>query len=129
MRKRSRPAHSSMKRRSAPIGNRRDPAPAGLKPPPRAPGRLRSTADLRALQRLMANALVRPLAPGDALQPTWIDGRPMAEVAAEFIKPNDRLTAFERLEIYNRMYWFRLMDSVLEDSPGLRALLGERRFG
>ena len=45
----------------------------------------------------------------------------MAEVAAEFIKPNDRLTSFERLEIYNRMYWFRLIDCVRDDCPGLRA--------
>lgn len=52
----------------------------------------------------------------------------MAEVAAEFIKPNDRPTAFERLQIYSRSYWFRLIDSVYDDSPGLRALLGEERF-
>ncbi len=77
----------------------------------------------------MTNALVRPLTADDGLQERWIDGRPMGEVVAEFIKPNDRLTAFERLEIYNRMYWFRLIDCVTEDSPGLRALLGERKFG
>ena len=105
------------------------PAPTGLKPPPRhAPRRLRSTADLRALQRLMAHALVRPLAAGDRLQRRWIDGRPMAEVADEFIKPNDRLSAVERLELYSRMYWYRLIDCVFADNPALRALLGERRF-
>ena len=52
----------------------------------------------------------------------------MAEVAAEFMKPNDRLTSFERLEIYNRMYWFRLIGVVRADSPGLSGLLGERKF-
>jgi hypothetical protein len=104
-------------------------APVGLKPPPaRAPRRLRSTGELRSWQRLMVHALVRPLAAGDRLQPRWIDGRPMAEMAADFIKPNDRLSAFERLEIYNRMYWFRLIGCVTDDNPGLLALLGERRF-
>jgi hypothetical protein len=108
---------------------RLSPCPAGLKPPPKhAPQRLRTTADLRTLQRLMTHVLVRPLTDDDRLQPKWIDGRPMAQVAAEFIKPNDRLTSFERLELYNRMYWFRIIDSVYEDNPGLRALLGERRF-
>ncbi len=103
--------------------------PVGLKPPPvRAPRRLRTTADLRTLQRLMTHAVVRPLGSGDRLQKRWLDGRPMAEVAAEFIKPNDRLSAFERLEIYNRVYWFRLIGCVYDDNPGLRALLGERRF-
>jgi len=103
--------------------------PTGLKPPPRhAPKRLHSEADLRSLQRLMMHALVTPLTANDELGPRWHDGRPMAEVVAEFIKPNARLTAVERLEIYSRSYWYRLIDSVYEDSPGLRALLGEKRF-
>lgn len=58
----------------------------------------------------------------------WCDGRPMKTVAAGFIKPNSRLTSFERLEIYNRQYWLRLMDCFAEDYPGLRAILGEQRF-
>ncbi|HEY3756380.1 MAG TPA: DNA-binding domain-containing protein [Opitutaceae bacterium] len=72
-------------------------------------------AGLRQLQRAIVGELVKP-------------GRPSAEVAERFIKPNDRLTAYERLEIYHRVYWFRILGSAMEDSPGLRALLGERRF-
>jgi len=103
--------------------------PTGLKPPPRhAPLRLRSTSDLRKLQRLMTHAVVRPLGRGDHLQSRWIDGRPMDEVAGEFIKGNDRLAPGERLEIYNRMYWYRLIEAMADDCPGLRAALGERRF-
>ena len=49
-------------------------------------------------------------------------------VVAEFIKPNDRLTSFERLEIYNRQYWFRLRDCFYDDYPGLRAVLGDGQF-
>ena len=52
----------------------------------------------------------------------------MSAYAARFIKPNDRLTSFERLEIYNRQYWFRLLSSMIEDFPGLRAVLGGQRF-
>ena len=52
----------------------------------------------------------------------------MDKVAAEFIKPNDRLTSFERLQLYNRMYWFRLLDAIRDDCPGLLAALGERAF-
>ena len=36
----------------------------------------------------------------------------MRAAASEFIKPNDRLSSFERLEIYNRQYWFRLLDCL-----------------
>lgn len=103
--------------------------PVRLKSPPKhAPRRLHTTGDLRRLQRLMTHALVRPLTANDGLQETWIDGRAMAEVAAEFIKPNARLTAFDRLQLYNRMYWFRLIDAVYEDNPGLQVLLGEEGF-
>lgn len=98
-------------------------------PPKHAPSRVASTADLRAFQRMMASAIIRPLTEEDKLQPRWIDGRPMDEVAAEFIKPNDRLTSFERLQLYNRMYWFRLFDAIRDDCPGLIAALGERAFG
>lgn len=101
----------------------------GLRPPPKhAPRKLATTADVIKLQRLMTHALVRPLTKDDGLQKKWVDGRPMAEVAAEFIRPNDRLTAFERLQLYNRMYWFRLIDIMHADNPGLRAVLGDRKF-
>ncbi len=104
-------------------------APVDIAPTPaHAPKRLRTTADLRALQRLMTHTLIQPLASDDTLAPRWRDGRPMAEVAAEFIKPNDRLTSVERLEIYARCYWFRITDCAYDDSPGLRALLGEKKF-
>lgn len=46
----------------------------------------------------------------------------------KFVKPNDRLRASERVDIYNRMYWSRLLDCVADDHPGLCALLGERKF-
>jgi hypothetical protein len=87
-----------------------------------------SNAQLRAFQRLMTHALVRPLRSAPDPAERWVDGRPMAEVASEFIKPNSRLTSLDRLEIYHRMYWFRLLDCVADDSPGLESLLGEDRF-
>lgn len=38
------------------------------------------------------------------------------------------MTSFERLEIYNRQYWFRLFSSFTEDFPGLQAVVGMNRF-
>ena len=90
----------------------------------RRPSRVGSTAELRAFQRTMLRALIQPLGPDDGPQERGVDGRPMAEVAASFIKPNARLDSLERLEIYHRMYWWRLIDCVVEDCPGLAALLG-----
>jgi hypothetical protein len=84
--------------------------------------------NLLSLQRRMAHAVMTPLTPSEGMRRVSPNGRPMREVAAEFIKPNDRLTSFERLEIYNRQYWFRVLSSFAEDFPGLRAVLGGRKF-
>ncbi len=84
--------------------------------------------ELRDLQRLAGKAIMRPLDQDDRTQRVWIDNRDMRDVAAGFIKPNDRLTSIERLEIYNRQYWFRLIDILWDDHPGLRAVLGDARF-
>jgi len=62
----------------------------------------------------MAGALFRPLTPKWGMQKRWTDGSRMEELAAAFIKPNDRLSSFERLEIYNRQYWFRVLDCLYE---------------
>jgi hypothetical protein len=83
---------------------------------------------LMQLQRAMARAVMQPLTASERMQRRAPDGGPMKRYASRFIKPNDRLTSFERLEIYNRQYWFRVLSALIEDFPGLRAVLGERRF-
>jgi hypothetical protein len=80
------------------------------------------------LQRRMARAVMTPLTSSERMRPVAPDGRSMRAVASQIIKPNDRLTSFERLEIYNRQYWFRVLSAFAEDFPGVRAVLGGRRF-
>ena len=65
---------------------------------------------------------MRPLAPRERMR------RESKAVADRIIKPNDRLTSFERLQIYNQQYWWRIMASFRDDFRGLRAVLGERKF-
>jgi hypothetical protein len=84
--------------------------------------------NLATLERHVARAVMTPLTPSDRMRRTAPDGRSLANVAKKIIKPNDRLTSFERLEIYNRQYWFRVLDGISDDFPGLRAVLGDRRF-
>lgn len=83
---------------------------------------------LLQLQRAVARAVMQPLTASQNMQHSAPGGGSMKRYASRFIKPNDRLTSFERLEIYNKQYWFRVLDSMIEDFPGLRAVLGERRF-
>jgi hypothetical protein len=83
---------------------------------------------LVALQRAVARAVMQPLTRSEHMQRTAPGGGRMSDYATRYIKPNDRLTSFERLEIYNRQYWFRVLGSMAEDFPGLRAILGQWRF-
>ena len=77
---------------------------------------------LDQFQAAIAGAVMRPLGPGDAMR------RENRTVANELIKPNDRLSSSDRLQIYNQQYWWRLLGAFSEDFRGLRAVLGERKF-
>jgi hypothetical protein len=83
---------------------------------------------LLELQRRMAEDVRRPLTADFEMRDTTDDGASVGAIAASYISPNDRLSSFERLEIYNRQYWFRLISAVSEDFPTLNALLGAKRF-
>lgn len=84
--------------------------------------------NLLELQRRMAEDVRRPLTEDYEMRSVTEDGKPVADIAASYILPNSRLTSFERLEIYNRQYWFRLITAVSEDYPTLNAVLGQKRF-
>ncbi|MCW1922867.1 DNA-binding domain-containing protein [Luteolibacter arcticus] len=48
--------------------------------------------------------------------------------AEELMKPGENLSSAERLELYHRQYWFRVLDSVADDFPVLRRMAGEEAF-
>ncbi len=83
---------------------------------------------LAALQKAVARAVMQPLTRNEHMRRVAPGGDRMHAYAARYIKPNDRLSSFERLEIYNRQYWFRVLGGLAEDFPGLRAVLGGQRF-
>jgi len=84
--------------------------------------------ELDHIQRTMFDAIRQPLTAGEGMRQRTRDGKSLRVIANQIIKPNDRLTSFDRLEIYNRQYWFRILAALSEDFPGLRAIIGERRF-
>jgi len=84
--------------------------------------------NLLDLQRRMAEDVRRPLTPDFGMQTVAEDGQPTAATISAYIKPNAMLSSFERLEIYNRQYWFRVIDALSEDYPALRAIVGAKRF-
>lgn len=84
--------------------------------------------NLDQIQRAMWNAVRQPLTSSDGMRAKSLDGRSQLETANSIIKPNDRLTSFERLEIYNRQYWYRIISAMADDFEGLRSIVGEKKF-
>ncbi|HEY6271495.1 MAG TPA: DNA-binding domain-containing protein [Terriglobales bacterium] len=83
---------------------------------------------LEQLQRDMFEVIRQPLTAEERMRARTQDGKSTHQIAERIIKPNDRLTSVERLEIYNRVYWFRILSSLADDFPGVRAILGQRAF-
>lgn len=90
-------------------------------------------SNLDELQREFFRALLLPLR-GSSRISTELS--PSAEghspeffrIADEIIKPGPSLTSAERLELYHRQYWFRILDSLAEDFPVLRRMAGDEVF-
>jgi hypothetical protein len=83
---------------------------------------------LLELQRRMSMDVTRPLTTDFWMQSQTEYGASIEEIAETYIKPNDRLSSFDRLEIYNRQYWFRVIGAVAEDFSALQAVVGSKRF-
>ena len=84
--------------------------------------------NLQQIQRAVFEVIRQPLTASQGIRPCLSDGTSTRKLAGALIKPNDRLTSQERLEIYNQQYWFRILDCFTEDFPGLRSLIGYRKF-
>ena len=84
--------------------------------------------DLDHIQREMLDAVRQPLTAAENMRQRTRDGRATNRIAQSIIKPNDRLTSFERREIYNRQYWLRVLSALAEDFEGLRLIVGDRAF-
>ncbi|MCB9559778.1 MAG: putative DNA-binding domain-containing protein [Kofleriaceae bacterium] len=88
---------------------------------------------LAALQRRVVAALREPIG-GASRARTDLPPRDVAASAAfvatanDLFTPSSALTAVERLELYHRQYWYRLLDSIAEDFPALRRALGRVGF-
>jgi hypothetical protein len=87
-----------------------------------------TTMSLEQIQREMAAAVMTPLTADEEMRKESTDGCSMEQLSASFIAPNSKLSPFERLEIYNRQYWFRILGALAEDFPALRSVIGSRAF-
>jgi hypothetical protein len=84
--------------------------------------------ELRELQRQVAGLIMTPLTEDWGMSRKSLTGRDATALAERMIKPSEGLDSFGRLEIYSRCYWYRLLDSLYDDFPGLLSILGNESF-
>lgn len=90
---------------------------------------VKTVDDLRAYQQWFYKAMSSSMDMDTlAIQSKGVLFDSMQEDAEEVMVANDRLTALERLEVYNQQYWFQMLTVMQEEYPCLRHLLGIREF-
>ena len=104
-----------------------------MKPPGKQPSPSQTDTKndrLAAAQALMVANITRPLVTdeNDHHEPKSIRDEQFDNAANQLFKPSWSLTSIDRMEIYNRQYWYRVLDSMLDDFPGLQTILGAEKF-
>lgn len=88
---------------------------------------------LEDVQREFFNALQFPLRGrsrrSTELPPSDEDhSQEFLDTAGRLMKETSNLSSAERLELYHRQYWFRVLDSVAEDFPVVQKMAGDEKF-
>jgi hypothetical protein len=79
---------------------------------------------LAGFQRWFSTASSRPLLPGNATRPQGIEGASLRTEANARLRTVGGMSGLERLEVYNRQYWFRLITIMQEEYPCALHVIG-----
>lgn len=85
-------------------------------------------AALADFQRWFSIASSRPLLPGNATRPRGVDGPSLRREAEARLRTRGGMSGLERLEVYNRQYWFRLITVMQEEFPCCLHVIGLDAF-
>ena len=83
---------------------------------------------LKEIQEWFASIITQPIDSNNHISPKTPRGLPIVKEAAKFIMPNQSLQAYQRIEIYNQQYWWRLINALQEAFPLLLRLFGFTDF-
>lgn len=83
---------------------------------------------LRPLQMLFWRLIAAPEGTAKGAAALRREGALAGEDLSFLIRPDERLDAAERLDVYADMYFYRLRDCLREDFPKLEAVLGAAHF-
>jgi len=79
-------------------------------------------------QKWFAGIITRPIDLNSNMNPISPAGLPMKEEAKDYILPSPTLEPYQRIEIYNQQYWWRLLTILHDNLPLLTRLFGYTDF-
>jgi putative DNA-binding protein len=84
--------------------------------------------NLKSTQEWFANVITYPLGENNTIQPYTQEGLLLAEEAGKYITPSQTLRPYQRMQIYNQQYWWRLLNTLHVNFPLLTRLFGSHAF-
>ena len=80
------------------------------------------------IQKWFASVITQPLTCDHNIPLLAPNGKPIAIDSAQYILPSKTLAPHERVELYYRQYWWRLLDVLQENFPLVTRLFGYQSF-
>jgi hypothetical protein len=84
---------------------------------------------LKSTQEWFASVITNRLGENDIIQPYSPHGELIAEEASRYIVPSHtKLLPYQRMQIYNQQYWWRLLNTLHANFPLVTRLFGSHAF-
>lgn len=83
---------------------------------------------LKELQTWFGSIISQPLSKEGGVRPLTVRKKPIEEEANNYILKSPTLKPFQRIEIYNQQYWWRLLNTLHDFFPFLTRLFGYHDF-
>lgn len=87
-----------------------------------------SPQSLKTIQNWFGSIISRPIDENNRIQPFAPSGKSIVDEAAEYIAASPTLKPYERMQIYNQQYWWRLLNVLHDNFPFLTRLFGYQDF-
>lgn len=85
-------------------------------------------SELKNTQTWFASIITRPFVENSKMLPLSPTGVPMVEEAKQFIVPSPTMQPYQRIELYNQQYWWRLLNVLHNIYPLVTRLFGHYLF-
>lgn len=89
---------------------------------------LKVPESLKNTQVWFGGVIAQPIDTQSRINPIAPSGKPIKEEACDYIKPSVEMRPYQRIQIYNQQYWWRLLTAMQENFPTVVRMFGYTDF-